>query len=148
MTPFLPRRRLLQTSFALGAALVLPRARACEFFTTSLRITHPWTRASAEGDRFAIVNMKFDEVTRADRLVGVETPVAESADMGGAQAGPKVDFFIPEGQNSALSESGTFLRLVDLKFPMLPGREFPLKLVFEQAGPVATTLTVDYARFK
>lgn len=148
MTPSPPRRRLLQTGLALGASLALPRARACEFFTTSLRITHPWTRASAEADRFAIVNMKFDEVTRTDRLIGVETPVAEGADMGGLLARPTVDFVIPQGQDSALSESGTFLRLVGLKFPLLPGREFPLRLVFEQAGAVATTLTVDYARFK
>ena len=148
MTLVSTRRRAIRSSIALGASLLLPHARACEFFTTSLRITHPWTRATAEGEQFAVVNMRFDEVTRADRLIGAETPVAERAEMGGTAAGPTVDFPVPEGQESSLSESSTFLRLVGLRFPLLAGREFPLKLVFEQSGAVATTLTVDYVRFK
>jgi copper(I)-binding protein len=143
-----PRRQVLQAGLALGASLALPSARACEFFSTNLRITHPWTRATAEDASFAIVCMKFDDVRQADRLIGVETPVAGRAEMGGPGGGPAVDFFIPEGRETLLGETGTHLRLVDLKLRLQVAREYPLLLTFEKSGTVNATLNVDYTRFK
>jgi copper(I)-binding protein len=58
-----------------------------------------------------------------------------------------VDFAIPADQSSVLTESGTYLRLVGLKFPLQVGREYPLTLVFRKAGPVLAKLSIDYARF-
>lgn len=148
----LQRRQWLQASAALGCALWLPAARACEYYTANLRVTHPWTRASDAGATSAVVCMKFDEVRRADRLVLVETPVASGAQMGGlgvsvmAQTG--VDFFVPEGQETHLHEAGVFVRLTGLKFPLEVGRSYPLRLGFEQGGAFDASLTVDYARFK
>jgi len=142
------RRGVLHAGLFLGASLALPAARACEFFGTNLRITHPWTRATAADAKFAIVCMKFDEVTRADRLIGVETPVAGGAEMGGPGAGPQLDFVIPEGRETLLGETGSHLRLVDLKFPLEIARSYPLALTFERAGVVSATLTVDYTRFR
>ena len=141
------RRGMLQAGLALGLVSVLPAARACEFFTTHLRITHPWTHASVEGASIAVVSMKFDEVTLADRLIGVTTPVAERAELGGIGAGPNVDFPIPEGRETLLSERGTFVRLVGLKHPLEIARTYPLTLVFERGGSIATDLSVDYMRF-
>jgi len=141
------RRGMLQAGFALGLASVLPAARACEFFTTNLRITHPWTRATGGGATVAVVSMKFDAVTLADRLIGVSTPVAERAELGGVGASPTVDFAIPAGRESLLSERGTFARLVGLQHPLEIARTYPLTLVFERGGTVATDLTVDYLRF-
>jgi len=142
------RRGVLHTGLALSLSLALPAARACEFFTTNLRIVHPWTRATARDASFAVVCMKFDDVAQADRLIGVETPVASGAEMGGAGAGPGVDFVIPEGRESVLSEAGTHVRLTGLKFPLEVAREYPLTLVFEKGGVVNATLSVDYTRFK
>lgn len=142
-TPF-RRRHLLQTGLALASGLLVPGAKACEYFGANLRITHPWSRASAERATFADVCMKFDEVTLADRLVQIETPVAAGAALGGLAASPAVDFVIPQGQETLLSEDGTFLRLLDLKHPLEVGRSYPLILVFERAGTVSTTLSIDF----
>ncbi|MES1162717.1 MAG: copper chaperone PCu(A)C [Rhizobacter sp.] len=141
------RRGVLQTGLALALSSALPAARACEFFTTNLRITHPWTRATPEGASVAVVSMKFDEVTLTDRLVGVSTPVAERAELGGVDARPDVDFVIPEGRESLLHERGTFVRLIGLKHPLQIARTYPLTLVFERSGAIATDLSVDYMRF-
>lgn len=142
------RRRVLQAGLALGASYMLPAARACEFMTATLRVTHPWTRATAHDATSAVVCMKFDEVVEADRLILVETSVATGAEMGGEAPGPIVDFPIPQGQKTYLSESGTFVRLVGLKFPLEVGRSYPLRLGFEKGGVFESTLSVDYTRFR
>lgn len=132
------RRALLQSGLALCASLAVPPARACEYFANTLRITHPWTRATGL-DTSAVVCMKFDEVTETDRLVGVETPVASGAKLVG-------DFLIPKGGELVLSEDGAHVRLVELKHPLLIARVYPLKLVFEKAGVVNASLNVDFLR--
>ena len=148
MPSFDTRRSLLRAGLAAGTLLALPSARGCEFFSTNLRVIHPWTRASAEGDRSALLCMKFDDVAQPDRLIGVETPVCEGAEMGGPDAGPRVDFPIPAARASELSEAGPHVRLIGLRWPLQAGREYPLRLTFERGGVVAATLNIDYVRFK
>src|SRR4051812_18926864 len=104
------RRAVLQTGLALCASLVLPSARACEFFTSTMRITHPWTRATREVAS-AVLCMKFDEVTETDRLIGVETPVAARAELVGQDVGPALNLLIPQGRETLLSDEGTHIRL-------------------------------------
>lgn len=145
------RRRLLRHGLQAGVSLslvsLLPQARACEYFSPHLRITHPYTRATQPGETSIAVTMKFDEVTRADRLIGVQTPVAEGAEIGGQLARPTVDFTIPEGEETWLREDRTYLRLVGLKHPLQVARSYPMTLLFEHGGPVPATLNIDYARF-
>jgi len=138
------RRTVLRAGFALCASLVIPQARACEYIASTLRITHPWTRATGSDSTSAVLCMKFDEVTETDRLIGVETPVAAGAELVGESAGAGVDLLIPEGQETLLSEDGTHLRLVGLKHPLFMGRSYPLQLLFEKAGMVSARLNVDY----
>lgn len=147
MYPAIPRRAVLNAGLALGASLVVPTARACEFFAGHLTIIHPWTRASAEGATSAIVCMSFQDVTQTDRLIAASTPVAEGAEWGGEGERKTIDFTIQEGRTAVLSETGVHLRLLGLKLPMAVGRQYPLTLEFAQAGPIQTQLTVDYARF-
>lgn len=144
----LHRRHCLRAALGLATIGLLPQARACEFFTPTLRVYHPWTRASAEGADEAIVSMKFDEVRQADRLIGVRTPVARHADIGGALARPLVDFAIPEGRDSELAEGATWLRLSGLETPLYVGRAYPLTLVFEQGGTVPAQLSIDFPSFR
>lgn len=146
MNILLRRRTLLQASLAMGAAVAAPAARACEFWTTRLRVLQPWTRATLDGDPHAVVCMTFDLVTGADRLVGVETPVASGAEMGGRLAAPVVDFAIAAGADSALTEAGTFIRLTGLRHALEIGRTYPLTLIFEKGGAVAADLDVTYER--
>jgi copper(I)-binding protein len=143
LTP-LHRRSVLQAGVALGVSLLVPAARAHEFFSSSLTVIHPWTRASAEGATSAIVSMIFQDVIQTDRLIGVQTPVAEAAELGGAGRAPALDFLIREGQNAEFTETGVHLRLLRLNHPLLLGREYPMTLIFANAGAIRAALLVDY----
>lgn len=132
---------------AASLAFKLPAARACEYFSPTLRVTHPWARASAPGARTAVVSMKFDDVLQDDRLIGVQTPVASGAEIAGPGAEPGVNLLIPNGRETLLSEGGLHLRLTGLQLPLEIGRSYPLKLTFERGGVVNATLSIDYARF-
>ncbi len=150
MNSFTRRRLCLQAALAGGLTWAGTPARACEFFSSNLRVTHPWTRASADHDETAIVAMRFDQVERDDRLIGVETMIASGvetvqAGVDGAKAG--VDFFIPRGVESELSENGTFLRLTGLRMPLDVGRVYPMRLLFETGGSLRAELSVDFKRF-
>lgn len=140
------RRALLRAGFAASLPLLIPAARACEFFTTNLRVYKPWTRATADGDTVALLCMTFDDVTLADRLIGVETPVARDAEMGGTGARGAIDLAIPPGRETVLSEAGRFIRLTGLRYPLQLGCSYPLTLVFERGGTVAADIDVDYER--
>lgn len=147
MSPFIHRRAALRAGLAFGAALALPQARACEYFADNLRITHPWCKATRPGATSVVVSMMFDQVTRPDRLIGVQTMVAEGAEIGGQLARSTVDFAIPEGGETHLVEHGTYLRLTGLKFPLEVARTYPMVLRFEHGGVVQATLNVDLQRF-
>lgn len=146
------RRRLLKHSLGLGMGIGLglagglPAARACEFYTTHLRITHPWTRASVPGQTTAIVSLKFDEVTHSDRLIGLNTPVAQGAVLSGPGLGEPqaLSFLVPAGRETWFSEQGLHIRLTGLRQPLEMARSYPLTLLFEHGGRVEADLSVDY----
>lgn len=140
------RRAALRAGLAAGIALLVPAAQGCEFFTTHLRVYRPWTRATSDADTSAALCMTFDEVTLADRLIRVESPVAAGAEMGGAGAAPSVDLVIPTGRDTVLDEAGTFIRLVGLRHRLEVGRSYPLTLVFERAGVLQADIDVDFER--
>ncbi|MCY7315400.1 MAG: copper chaperone PCu(A)C [Rubrivivax sp.] len=123
---------------------LLPAARACEYYTGLLRVTHPWTRATSPDDATAVLCMRFDEVTEADRLIGVETSVAGGVEMGGHEPGRPVDVAIAQDSQLELSEAGVHLRLTQLRHPLQVGREYPLTLMFERSGLVLARLSVDF----
>lgn len=142
----LTRRCVLRAGLSAGL-LAGTHARACEFWTSNLRILHPWTRETADDAKTAVVSMKFDQVADDDRLLGVETPVATGAELGGSGAKPEVDFVIPKGRESFLGEQGTFVRLLGLQHPLYVGRTYPMRLHFERGGIVSADLSVDFGRF-
>jgi copper(I)-binding protein len=147
MKNLLTRRHLIQTGLACGLSMALPSARSCQLTMGNFVLVHPWARATAPDATEASVCMGFEEVNTEDWLIGASSPVAESAEMGGEGERKDVRFRIAKGQSSALSEAGTYLRLVGLKFPLEAGRSFPLTLVFEKAGTTVASLSVDYSRF-
>ena len=146
------RRWLLRSGTAAAGALLVPAARACEVQATFLRITHPWTRATAPDAEFGVLCMRIDEVTADDRLVDVRTPVAERAWLAGSptqhpHADQPLDLAISTGSSIEMHEQGLHLRLSPLRLQLLAGRSYPLQLTFARSGVVMTTLSVDYERF-
>jgi hypothetical protein len=150
---FDPSRRLvLQAGMALSASALWVPARACEFTTPYLRVTHPWTRVTPEDAPYAIVSMKIDQVSREERLIGVETPVATRAEIGGistgggisATGGAAMNLLIERGRELRMSEQGVHVRLLGLTQPLLIGRSYPMRLIFAQGGAMDAELNVDY----
>jgi copper(I)-binding protein len=141
------RRNILLAGVGLGTTLWLPHARACEFSSSTLRVTHPWARASKPGQSTAVVSMKIDEVLQSDRLIAVETPVAAGAVMVSrdGKSTSKLDFVFTPGTETEIGESGTRLQLVGLKFPLEVARSYDLRLIFEKGGVMNADLSIDYA---
>ncbi len=147
-TPALRRRQLMIALGATGLGALHRPARACEFFSSHLRIWHPWTRATRVDADTARLCMRFDEVQTSDRLIGVKTPVAGGARLAGPgapQGEAGLSLAIPAGQELTLSEDGLHIELLDLQQPLQIGRSYPLRLIFEHAEPVNAMLNVDYA---
>ncbi len=151
----LHRRRLLQTALLLAAPLHGRPARACEYFAPTLRITHPWTRATPADAPFAMLGLRFDEVTEDDQLIAVETPVANAVvfvPAGAGAAEQPLPLHIPAGRDTVLGSASpgpasAHLRLLRLNHSLEAARSYPLRLVFQNGGSVKTLLNVDYARF-
>jgi copper(I)-binding protein len=135
---------VLRSGLALSSSLFLPSTRACEFFTSTLRVTHPWTRASVADATTAIVSMKIDQVIKTDRLIGVETPVASGAEIVGAGDRSGVSLVVFKGQELNLGETGVQLRLTGLTQPLLLARSYPMRLIFEHGGVLESELNVDF----
>lgn len=141
------RRRVLRSGAALTGALLLPAARACEVQAEFLRITHPWTRATAPNAEFGVLCMRIDEVTADDMLIGVQTPVAGGVLLPGAPSGRPLALAIPAGSQIEMHEQGIHLQLAPLRLALEAGRTYPLQLTFARSGVVRATLSVDYERF-
>jgi periplasmic copper chaperone A len=146
--PMHQRRWVLRTGLAVAAGAAWPLARACEFHAGTLRVTHPWTRATAADATTAVLCMRIDEVSLADRLIGASTPVATGAEMGGPEPGLAVDVPIEVGSTVELDDSATHLRLTGLKHPLQTGREYPLTLTFERSGLLLARLSVDFTAMR
>jgi copper(I)-binding protein len=144
-----PAMTLRRRAVVLHAGLLLCTgafatcARACEFCASTLKIIHPWTRATAPGERMAKLCMSFDEVTEPDRLIGVRTPMAGRVELAGTKS-RRVDLAIPAGRTTVLTEAGVHLRLLDLTQPLEVGRAYPLTLEFARGGEVIAGFEVDY----
>lgn len=141
----LNRRHLI---IALGAAGLARPAQACEFFSSHLRIWHPWTRATRVDADTARLFMRFDEVQTTDRLIGIRTPLAGGARLAGPGApsdAQDLSLLIPAGETLTLAEDGLHIELLDLKQPLQIGRSYPMHLHFESAEPVKAMFNVDFA---
>jgi copper(I)-binding protein len=138
------RRQVIGLAVAALTGIALRPARACEFVTDTLRLTHPWTRASVPGATSALLGMRIDEVTRTDRLIAVRTPMATGAELADAPGRP-LDLEILPGSELDFSETGIQLRLTGLKGPLYTGRDYPLDIAFEHGGVVHARLIVDQA---
>jgi copper(I)-binding protein len=141
------RRWVLRSGAALAGALLLPATQACEVQAEFLRITHPWTRATAPQAEFGVLCMRIDEVTADDMLIGLETPVASGVQLPGAPAGQPLALAIPAGSRIEMHEQGIHLQLTPLRLALEAGRSYPLQLTFARSGVVRTTLSVDFQRF-
>ncbi|HEV7577924.1 MAG TPA: copper chaperone PCu(A)C [Caldimonas sp.] len=147
MTFLIRRRDVLRFSAAAIVPAAYAPAWAHEYYVPTLRVSHPWCRATPADAAFAVVCITFDEVREADRLIGIDTTVASAAELSG-RPGRAIDFPIPAGRDSVLGEEGTVLRLTGLTQSLELGRSYPFRLVFAKGGAVDATLDVAYASLR
>ena len=147
MRQFSDRRGVLRFAAAAAATGLLAPARACEVFTGTLRVYHPWTRATVAGSGTAVLCMNLDEVTQTDRLIGVSTPIASGAELVDAGLARPLDLLLTEGSETVLREDGLHIRLLNVNRQLEAGRQFSLQLHFERSGTTFASLNVDFPSF-
>lgn len=148
------RRRLLAwpVAAALGTSLTR-RAHGHSFAEEGFTVLHPWCEVAPAGTTDLVVLLRIVEISRNDRFLGAETPVASQMLL---QVPPRRPFDPPTatgpgaapgltlqpGHDIILTHFGPHLLidrvLTDLHF----GREYPLTLHFEQAGKVEAALII------
>ena len=116
----------------------------------TLVIEAPWARASIGTKRPAAVFLKLrNQGGVGDVLSAIETPVSGRASVHRTQisngiasmtmAGP---LEIPPKSEVRLAPGGLHIMLMMLKKPLIKGKNFPLTLVFKNAGRVEITVPV------
>ena len=138
----------------LGLVIVLAAvpAVARDYTVGSIRINHPWTRATPKGATIAAGYMTIVNAGAApDRLIGGSSPVA-----GGLQVHSMVmdngvmkmrpvegGLEVKPGETVELKPGAFHIMLMDLKRPLEKGQLIKGTLEFEKAGKVEIEYTVE-----
>lgn len=146
-----------QTLGAISAALILLQgacgaAAAHEYKVGSLRIEHPWSRATAGGATVAAGYLIIDNAADTpDRLVLTTAEVAakvsaHSMTMDGTVMKMRAlpdGVVIPPKSSVVLKPGSIHLMFEGLKHPLKRGESLLGTLTFEKAGTVAVTFKVE-----
>jgi copper(I)-binding protein len=134
----------------LAAGLLAGPALAHEFKAGSITVEHPWARPAASGNGAAYFKL-LNGGSASDRLVGVSSPAAGSAEMhatsvdaqGVASMRPVQAVDLPAGGEAQFTPAGLHVMLVGLSQPLKEGQSFPLTLTLEKAGAVTVEVEVQ-----
>ena len=133
----------------LAAAAALTLAAAAFAAEDAIRVEQAWARATPGGAKTGAAYFTL-ESREADRLVGVETPIAGRAelhthemDSGIMKMRPVEGIAIEPGKKAVLKPGGDHVMLMELKQPLKEGQSFPLTLRFAKAGKREVTVTVE-----
>ena len=132
----------------LGTSLL---AGAHEYSSGELHIEHPWSRemppVAPTAAAYFVVHNKG---AQADRLIGVQTPVAGKAEMhehlhaDGVMKMQQVQSVeVPAGGELKFAPMGYHVMLFELKQQAKEGERFPLILTFEKEGEVQVEVAVE-----
>ncbi len=141
--------RILTLAVACAVAAA-GSASAQEYQLRTLRIDHPFARATPGGARNGGVYLSVENHgDQADRLVGVSTPVAHaelhqmSVDAGVMRMRAVDGLEVKPGGRLTLQPGGYHVMLMDLKRPLQPGDSFPMTLAFQKAGSIEVSVVVE-----
>jgi copper(I)-binding protein len=144
------RARIHACALALCAALAPLAAAAADAAGGSVRVVKAYARAMPPGATTAGAYMTIENRGPADRLVGASSPKAQAVEMHTMennrgvmrmQAVWRIDIS-PRG-NTVLVPGGRHLMIVNPTPPLQAGERFPVRLMFEKAGPVDVELEVQ-----
>lgn len=140
-----------QLVVALAAALIAASAFAHDYQLKSLQIDHPFARATPPAAMAAGAFLTIKNTgTQADRLIRATSPVAgvvelhEMAMDGNVmRMRPIAGIEVPAGAQVALKPGGYHVMLMELKGPLVEGKQVPLTLVFEKSGTIEVQVKVE-----
>ena len=126
-------------------------ASAHDYQLQSLRIDHPFARATPPGARSGGAFFTIENAgTRSVKLLGVASPAAASVELhqmameGGVMRMRSVSAVeVRPGDKLELKPGGYHVMLSDLKEPLKAGDKFPLTLTFEGAGTIEVSVEVE-----
>ena len=135
---------LLAGAFGSGAS-------AHDYALKSLKIDHPFARATPPGAKVAGVFVSVENTgSQSDRLLSVATPMAGVAelhemrvDAGVMRMRDVAALEVRPGEKLQLKPSGYHVMLSELKQPLKVGDRFPLTLTFQNAGAVEVSVWVE-----
>ncbi|UTW06634.1 copper chaperone PCu(A)C [Pseudomonas benzenivorans] len=144
----MPMKKTLLLAALLGTSLL---AGAHEYSAGELHVAHPWSRemppVAPTAAAYFVVHNRGQQ---ADRLVGVQTPVAGKAEMhehvhaDGLMKMQQVQSVeVPAGGELKFAPMGYHVMLFDLKQQAKEGERFPLTLTFEKAGEIQVDVAVE-----
>ena len=137
----------------LLAALLSPSlfASAHDYQVGELQIEHPWSRAmppvAPAAAAYFVVHNRGGE---ADRLLGVQTPVAGKAELhehvhadGVMKMQQVQDVVVPAGGSVRFEPMGYHVMLFNVQQQAKDGERFPLTLTFDKAGAIEVEVAVQ-----
>ena len=138
-------------TLAAAMALCPGAAHAHDYRFHSLKIDHPFARATPPGARSGGVFFTVENNGAApDRLLSVSSPIAGIAELhemrldGGVMRMRTIPAMeVKSGDKLELKPGGYHAMLTDLKQPLKIGDRFPLVLGFEKAGSVEVSVWVE-----
>ena len=138
----------LVATFAAMATI----ASALDYAKGSLKIDHPWSRATPHGAQVAGGYLVIENKgTSADRLVSATSEIAGRVEIhemavqdGIMKMRPLArGLEIKPGATAKLEPGGFHVMFMNLKRPLKQGEKFKGTLVFEKAGPIEVEFDVE-----
>ena len=137
--------------FAVLAMLGATSVFAHDYTVGSIKIDHPWSRATVAGIPNGVAYFVLHNNGDADdKLLSASSPVAKTVELHTHVKDGEIvrmrhvqDIDIPAGQTVALEPGGLHVMLMGLNNALEQGTTFPLTLEFEQAGSVTVDVVVQ-----
>ncbi len=135
--------RPLRCALALWALSLASPALAAPPLAEGPSVQEPYARATPPAARTGAVYLTLRGGAEADRLIGVESPRAERAEIHATLKSPEgvmrmtglaEGLPLPAGGTAVLAPGGTHLMLIGLKAPLKAGGKAPLTLIFESGA--------------
>jgi copper(I)-binding protein len=132
-------------------AFVAAPADAHDYRLKSLRIDHPFARATPPGATSGGVFLTVENTGIVpDRLLGVSSPVARAVELhdmtlrdGVMQMRAVSTVEVKPGDKLELKPGGYHAMLSDLTKPLKAGDRFPVTLTFQHAGAIEVSVRVE-----
>ena len=133
------------------AALSTGAVHAAGYRAGNISITDPHARPTVPGQPGGAAYLTLENTGSADRLVGVASPVAQSAGIHTMRMDGDImrmreagELPLPPAAKVAMKPGmGYHIMLNGLKQPLKEGATFPMTLTFEKAGKVEVTVIVN-----